>query len=146
MGYRLGRIVVGILLTVTLSACGLWGQGPSQRIVEKAIALQLSQTQQSLSQQLSPLSQTPPSVDVSHIKVHQRQSMQIETHALYRVTGHCDLQIAFPDRRITEKSTPFEVYLQPGSSQGTWLLTRPESSTESGMSPATWETVPIDNA
>ncbi|MEO0488333.1 MAG: hypothetical protein AAF215_04275 [Cyanobacteria bacterium P01_A01_bin.123] len=141
MGHRLGRTAIGILLVVTLSACSLLGQNPPKEIIENAIALQLSQTQQALSQQLTPSAKATPRVEVSRVKVRQRQATQLNTYTVYRVTGTCDLQLTFPNRRVTETATPFEVYVQPGSAKATWLLAHPEAGAESDTT--TWKTYPI---
>lgn len=143
MGHLIGRTVVGILLAVTLSACSLLSQGPSQKIVTRAIALQLGQTQQSLSHQLAPRAKTIPSVEVDHVAVRQRQPIQVNTQTLYQVTGTCDIQLTFPNRRVSETATPFEVYLQPGVAKATWLLARPETT---GVDATVWQTYPVDNS
>jgi PBP1b-binding outer membrane lipoprotein LpoB len=115
------RVISAIALALFLAACSLVGSGPPVSVVEQAIALQLNQTQQELSQQLRISSQAS-KITVSHIKVKAQAPFQIEGLQAYQVKGICDFTVKLPKRSITQRKASFEVNLQQQKEGKTWRL------------------------
>ena len=113
------------LIAISLTACG--GNVPNRSLVEKAIALQFSQTQTELSRQLAVPSAVQPSFHIDDIKIKARQAIKIEELRAYRVRGTYTLTLNYPKRQVVQKRNPFEVYLQRQSEGKTWRLARLES-------------------
>ena len=118
MAWRLVLIVLVGLLT----ACSGVGMEPNRELVQKAIALQMQQTQQQLQQQVRDL-------DIKHIKIAQKQPISIQDLPGFRVTGTYDLKIKLLKQQITQQKNPFDVYLQRQKEGKTWRLALPQFST-----------------
>jgi hypothetical protein len=116
----MGRVLWAIALSLLLTACGTIGVKLPNDLVEQAIALQLSQTQQELSQQLR--LDLQPEIDIRHIKIAEKNPLQIQQLQAYQVKGTCDYTIKLPKREITQRQAPFEVYLQRQKEGKTWRL------------------------
>lgn len=108
-----------MVIVVLLSSCSIGGS-PSRDLVKQAIALQVSQTQQALTQQLYSSSSLPPKFEISQVHVTQRQPLTIQDLTAYRVQGTYDLTLEFPHRRVTQRQNLFEVYLQRQIEGKTW--------------------------
>lgn len=121
MEVRMLRVILAIALAWFLTACGGTATEPKAEIVEQAIALQLSQTQQELSQQLR-LPFAPDAIQVSHVKVTQKTPLRIQNLPSYQVKGTCDFTIKRPKHSITQREAPFEVYLQRQTEEKTWRV------------------------
>lgn len=126
----MARFVVVVLL-VLLFGCGNIGLLPTSELVEKAIALQLEQTQQQLNQQLDLQFQ---GFKIQHLKIRQEQSLTIENLPAFLVRGSYDLVFKLPKRQLTKLQQPFEIYLQIQQEGKTWRLllpskTNPDSQT-----------------
>ncbi|MBD2460523.1 hypothetical protein H6G89_05640 [Oscillatoria sp. FACHB-1407] len=121
------RIVLVVMLATLLTACG-FGNIP-QSLVEQAIALQLTQTQQELGQLLYTDAPQAPSSKINHIKVNHRDSLMIQGLAAYHLQGTYDVTLDFPDHHVTQRENPFEIYLQQTGDK-TWSLARPKRETE----------------
>lgn len=133
------RILWAIALAFLLTACGTARLKPNTGLVEQAIALQLSQAQQALAQQLR-LDQSA-DVTVNRVAINAQMPLQIESLPSYHVTGTCDFTIKLPKRSMTERDVPFEVYLQRQSEGKTWRL----ATRKPGDAP-TWVTQRIPTA
>ncbi|MBD2165237.1 hypothetical protein H6G04_12605 [Calothrix membranacea FACHB-236] len=116
------RLVLTALL-VLLTACGTIGLLPTNQLVQKAIALQLEQTQQQLSQKLDLDLQ---GFDIEKLAISEQKPLTIENLPAFRVRGTYDLIIKLPKRRLTQPQQPFEVYLQIQREGKTWRLLLPE--------------------
>jgi len=114
------RVTLAIILVGLLTACGTQ---PDRSIVEKAIDLQVSQTQQELSRQLFRDS-TQLATQISQVKVKNQQRLAIEDLTAYRVQGTYDLTLKLPSRRVTQRQNSFDIYLQRQSEGKTWRLAR----------------------
>lgn len=116
------RAILAAMLVGLLTACGV-GDAPDRAVVEKAIVMQVSQTQQELSQQLfrKPVELR---VKIDRVKIDSQRRMAIEDSTAYRVRGNYDLTLNLPNRRVTQHQNPFEVYLQ--RHEDTWQLARPQ--------------------
>jgi hypothetical protein len=120
------RLVLTGILLLLLSACGNTGMEPSNQLVQKALALQLSQVQQQLSQQLQ--SAAPRSIEINRLAIAKQQPLVIDDLPAYHLQGSYDLTVKFPSRRVTQKHNPFEIYLQRQKEGKTWRLALPQSS------------------
>lgn len=133
------RVILAIALVWLLTACGANGAEPRAELVEQAIAWQLSQTQQELSQQLR-LPFTPDTIQVSHVKVTQQTPLKIQSLPSYRVKGTCNFTIQRPKHAMTQQEVPFEVYLQRQPEAKTWRVADLKVN-EAGE--PTWVTQPL---
>lgn len=118
MAWRLVLIVLVGLLT----ACSGVGIEPNKELVQKAIALQMQQTQQQLQQQVRDL-------EIKHVKIAQKQPITIQDLPGYRVKGTYDLKIKLAKQQLSQQQNPFEVYLQRQKEGKTWRLALPQFST-----------------
>ena len=121
----IGVIIAGLLAGL-LTACG--GDRPPQSAIERALQLQVAQTQQQLSQQFRSGASV---ATVDRVKVKKQQSQAIESVKGYRIEGTYSLSIASlrncidsPQQHITRRQNPFELYLQQ-TDEVTWSLARP---------------------
>lgn len=113
------RVIFAIALALWLTGCSLVGSTPPKSIVEAAIALQLEQIQQELSQQLR-LDSQPPEITIKRVKVANRSTLTIQDLPAYQITGTCDYTVKLTNHTFPQRSTPFEVFLQSQSEGKTW--------------------------
>ncbi|NER20636.1 MAG: hypothetical protein F6J96_07970 [Symploca sp. SIO1C2] len=138
---RITQLLISTILTISwmLSSCGTntptLGLAPTKQLVQKAIAFQVSQTQQQLTQRL----QSPPSqFDITQVKLKQIEPFFIEDLATYRVLGTYSLTIDLPRQRVTQQNNLFDIYLQLQKEGKTWRLAVPQAI-EQGK-PSSWRT------
>lgn len=131
MGTR--RLVrwIAVILAVCLTACAGLGPGPSQQLVKQAIALELSQTQQVLSQQLR-LAE-PGKLQINQVKVAEQTPLVIQDLPSYRVRGTYSYTVKLDDRSISRQDNPFEVYLQRQKEGKTWRSARLQPGEEGAV-------------
>lgn len=115
------RLIVVILLMGLLTACS--AGGPGRDWVEKAIALQLQETQQALGNLLYNDPASVPEFTIRRIKITQNTPFKTKQQMLYRVNGTYDIKLVFPDHETTQRYNPFEVYLQYQPETKNWQLT-----------------------
>ncbi len=115
-----------IALAVLITACGSVGKGPTRQLVEQAIALQLSQTQQALGKQLK-LSPVDSTIAVQHVTVTAQTPLIIDSLPAFRVQGIYDFTVKLPTREVSQRQNPFEVYLQRQAEGKTWRAARLET-------------------
>ncbi|WP_197484779.1 hypothetical protein [Phormidesmis priestleyi] len=113
------QIILAVILASLITACSASNLTPSTQIVRRAIALQATQTQQELSQQLRLES---PSLKVNRVKVTSQKPLTIQDLRAYRVQGNYDYTLKLSKRTVTQKDNPFEVYLQRQTEGKTWRL------------------------
>lgn len=130
------RAIWAIALALVLTACGFVGGKPNTELIEQAIALQLSQTQQELSQQLR-LDDQPISIRINRIKIAEQTPLQINQLQSYHLLGICDFTVKFAQRSITQQDAPFEVYLQRQQEGKTWRVASLKSNENGEL---TWVT------
>ncbi len=112
-----------IVLAIMLTGCGVLGGGPNHQLVERAIALELDQAQQVLSQQLR-LNAQPNKLWINRVKVNEQTPLVIQGLQAYRVRGIYDYTIKLPTQQVTQRDNAFEVYLQRQKEGKTWKLAR----------------------
>lgn len=92
---------------------------PDGEIVQKAIILQLSKTEERLSQQLNlPV----PTLEISNIRVKTNEPAFINDLAAYRLTGTYRLKLTLSRQEVTQRQNPFDIYLQRQAEGKTWRL------------------------
>lgn len=121
------RWLIAIALFLSLTACS--SNVANKQLVQQAIALQLEQTQQQLSQKLGvPLQ----GLEVAHVKVTQCQPIEIQSLPAYHVLGTYDLTLKLP-RKVTQHNS-FNVYLQRQPEGKTWRLLIPQKDQATWLS------------
>ncbi|MGK7873437.1 MAG: hypothetical protein AB4426_09020 [Xenococcaceae cyanobacterium] len=122
------RILAAILIML-LTACGSptpsMGLAPDGELVKKAIALQLSQAEQSLSQHLIA---SRPELEISKINVKELEPLFIAKLPAYHLQGTYNLKIKLPRQQVTQKNNHFDIYLQRQAEGKTWRLIKREAS------------------
>ncbi|MDZ8109179.1 MAG: hypothetical protein RM338_26630 [Nostoc sp. DedQUE12a] len=121
------RLLLTVILLVLLTACGSIGLLPTSELVQKAIALELGQTQQKLSQQLDLDFQ---GFEIKRLSISQEQPLTIENLPAFRVQGTYDLIVKLPKRRLTQPQKPFNLYLQIQQEGKTWRLLLPDKGSK----------------
>ena len=144
------RLIVSLVLTgiciIALTACGTstpsLGLAPSKQLVQKAIALQVSQTQQQLTQQLQA---SPPNVEIVKVALKQLEPLFLGGLPAYHILGTYNLKIQLPEQQVTQQKNSFDIYLQRQKQGKTWRLAIPEDNGKSAK--ATWRTylIPFDS-
>ncbi|WP_414568317.1 hypothetical protein [Nostoc sp. CCY 9925] len=121
------RLLLTVILLVLLTACGSIGLLPTSELVQKAIAFELEQTQQKLSQQLDLDFQ---GFEIKRLSISQEQPLTIENLPAFRVRGTYDLIVKLPKRSLTQPNKPFNVYLQIQQEGKTWRLLLPDKGSK----------------
>jgi hypothetical protein len=114
------RVFVAIALVFFLTACSNVGTSPDSALIERALSLQLSQTQEELSQQLR-LSYLP-DVTIQKLNVFERSPLKIQNLQSFQIKGTCDYLVKLPTQNRTQRKAPFEVFLQRQKEGKTWRL------------------------
>lgn len=96
---------------------------PEGEVVQKAILLQLNQTEQRLTQQLNA---THPILDISQIKVKTLEPIYVAELPAYRLQGTYNLKLTLTRQQVTQKNNHFDIYLQRQAEAKTWRLLRRE--------------------
>ena len=117
------KLIFTTIFIVFLTACTTIALSPTPELVQKAIALQLEQTQQQLNQQLDLNFQK---FNIQRISITQQQPLTIENLPAYRVQGNYDFTVKLPKRSFKQLEKPFEVYLQIQKEGKSWRLLIPE--------------------
>jgi hypothetical protein len=125
MNKKLFPGILAVIFIVLLTACSATTPptelAPDGAIVEKAIALQLEQTQAGLSQQLN---LTTPKLTISNINVSKLEPIFIAELPAYHLIGTYNLTMKFARQEVKLKNDPFEIYLQRQAEGKTWRLLR----------------------
>lgn len=127
------RLFLTTALLMLLMACGNIGLLPTSELVQKAIAVQLEQTQQQLNQKLDLNFQK---FEIKRLLISQEQSLTIQNLPAFRVRGTYDLIAQLPNRQLKQLQQPFEVYLQIQQEGKTWRLLLPDKGSKNTQS--TW--------
>ncbi|MTJ08384.1 hypothetical protein [Anabaena sp. UHCC 0204] len=124
------RFVFTAILLILVTACSSIALLPTPELVQKAIALQLEQTQQQLNQQLDLNFQK---FNIQRISITQEQPLTIENLPAYRVQGNYDFTIKSQKRSFNQVQKPFEVYLQIQKEGKSWRLLIPEKNRQNSQ-------------
>lgn len=122
-----------ILFSLTLTACQTGNAplefAPDGQIVKEAIALQLGQRLNPLSEQLNA---EKPDLDISNINVKNIDTVIISNLPSYHLTGTYNLKLMLPRRQVKQNQNKFDVYLQRQAEGKTWRLLSKDNKTSSG--------------
>lgn len=125
------RFVFTVILLILVTGCTSLALLPTPELVQKAIAIQLEQTQQQLNQQLDLNFQK---FNIQRISITQQQPLTIENLPAYRVQGNYDFTVKLPKRSFQQLEKPFEVYLQIQKEGKSWRLLIPEKNRKNPQS------------
>ena len=125
------RFVFTVILLILVTGCTSLALLPTPELVQKAIAIQLEQTQQQLNQQLDLNFQK---FNIQRISITQQQPLTIENLPAYRVQGNYDFTVKLPKRSFQQLEKPFEVYLQIQKEGKSWRLLIPEKNRQNPQS------------
>jgi hypothetical protein len=131
---RSGQLILAVLLIFLLSACGSVPPrelAPNGDLVKRAIALQLSQTEQRISEHLTA---SAPELEIFGISVQQLEPIYIAKLAAYHLQGSYNLKIKLPNQKKTQKNNSFDIYLQRQIEGKTWRLLRKETEEDEKQS------------
>ena len=136
------RLILTAILLVLLTNCGTVGLEPNNQLVQRALALQLKQTQQQLNKELWESGQSAlPKFEINQLVINEHLPQVIQNLPAYRVRGTYDRTVHLPKRRVTQQQNPFVVYLQRQKEGKTWRLALPQST---GDEAVTWRTYLIE--
>jgi hypothetical protein len=124
------KMVMAIVLATVLVACGSASTVPNS-VLKKAIALQVTQTEQQISNQLRLASS--PQVQIDRFKVSDQNQVNIQGFPSYQVKGTYDFTLKLPKQKVTQQGNPFEVYVQrqgTGKTTTWWLAQQQEIEDE----------------
>ncbi len=118
------RLIVIVVLVVLLSACSGNPLTPTGKLVKKALALQVEQTQQQLSKQLEVDFK---GFEIKHLGIRQQKYQIINTLPAYHIQGVYDLKLKLPNRELTQDKKSFDIYMQLQKEGKTWRLLQPDN-------------------
>ncbi|MGQ4645907.1 hypothetical protein [Lyngbya aestuarii] len=131
-------VLITLLLGI-LAACGTstppLGLSPSKQLVQKAIALQVSLTQQQLTQSLQSL---PPKFEITQVTLKGVEPLLIDDLPTYHFQGTYTLKFRLSKRQVNQRNNPFDVYLQRQLEGKTWRLALCQKT--NGGTPDKWRT------
>ena len=117
-----------VALILLLSACSTPTPprelAPNGQIVQKAIALQLNQTQQKIADRLNASS---PQIQLNQITVKQIEPIFVDKLATYHLKGTYTLIIKLPRQQVTQNNA-FDIYIQRQAQGKTWRLLKREAN------------------
>ena len=110
--------------------------------MQRALALQLKQTQQQLNKELWESGQSAlPKFEINQLVINEHLPQVIQNLPAYRVRGTYDRTVHLPKRRVTQQQNPFVIYLQRQKEGKTWRLALPQST---GDEARAWRTYLIE--
>lgn len=121
------RLIVPLALAGLLVACSINGPTPNQQLVAKAIALQLSLTQQQLTQQLH--LEPPTRSEIERLRIAKRESLVVQNLPTFHLQGFYDYTMKMSEEdRVTQRQNPFDLYLQRQIEGKSWRLLRRQAN------------------
>lgn len=130
------RGILSVVLVGLLTACNGGNGLPNKNLVRKAIAIQVAQTQQELSQHLK-LSLPKSALTIDQVDIAERTPVTVQGLPTYRVKGTYDFTLKLTQQKATQRDNPFEIYLQRQREGKTWRLAQQQSA-EDGTTWVTW--------
>ncbi len=119
------RLIFTAIVLVLLTACGIDGLEPSHQIVQRAITLQVEQTQQQLSQQLG---LSVKGWEINRVAVMKQEPLVVQDLSAYHIQGTYNVTLKLAKRRVTQEQNEFDIYLQRQKEGKTWRLALPAST------------------
>ncbi|MGD1871860.1 MAG: hypothetical protein ACFB02_02290 [Mastigocoleus sp.] len=118
------KLSVCLIIFCLLAGCTNGIFVPNNNLIKQAIALELNQTGQQLTQQLDLDFQ---GFEINHLRVTQREPLQIQKLKTYHLAGTYDLKFNLPKRQIVQNRKHFDTYLQSQTEEKTWRVLIPDS-------------------
>ncbi|MDJ0601417.1 MAG: hypothetical protein QNJ37_21560 [Crocosphaera sp.] len=122
--------LLAIFFSLVLTACQTTTVplefAPDGKIVQQAIALQLTQRLSPLSEQLNT---QKPQLDISNINVKKIAPVTISNLPSYHLTGTYNLRLILPRQEVKQNQNKFDVYLQRQAEGKTWRLLSKDNKT-----------------
>ncbi|NES81262.1 MAG: hypothetical protein F6K10_07540 [Moorea sp. SIO2B7] len=119
--------ILAVILIELLIACSAATPptelAPNGEVVQKAIALQLNQTEQRLSKNLIASS---PKLEISKIIVTELKPLFIAQLPAYHLQGTYNLKFILPRQQVNQQNNRFDIYLQRQKEGKTWRLLKRE--------------------
>lgn len=134
-------LIIATTLLIFLTDCGVNILIPDMQLVQKAIALEITLSQQQLNQQLFGSEHSIPQFKINRVTVAEIETLEIQNLPSYKVRGSYNLIIKLPDRKFKQQKNSFQIYLQSQKERKTWRLARQQPNNNSGI---TWLTYVID--
>ena len=131
---RLLQVLCVLTIVVSLTACN--GSQPPRALLNEALALQIQLTQSAIASSLD-LTPMPIAPSVSRVRVEDQESFALGDEQGLRISGRFDWQL--PGDRV-QVDSPFELFLQRGSSGQSWRLARPKGGSDDRQA---WLTYPL---
>lgn len=123
------RRAIALLLLICLTACGTAkppvGLAPGGDIVKRAIALQIEQSQQRLSEQLAT---DNPDFQVTQISVKTLEPLYFGRLPTFHFHGTYNLKLDLPNQNVTQKDNEFDIYIQRQKEGKTWRWLQREAT------------------
>lgn len=110
-----------IFLTACTAAKPPLEFAPDAEFIQKAIALQLTQTEGRISKQLNAIN---PELEINQIRVKTIEPVFVEALPSYHLQGTYNLKLKLPYQEVKQKNNRFEIYLQRQIEGKTWRLLR----------------------
>ncbi|TAE60161.1 MAG: hypothetical protein EAZ76_06990 [Nostocales cyanobacterium] len=124
-------IILGTLL-ILLTACTSLILFPSYQIVEKAIKIQVEQTQKDLQSKLDLDFQK---FDIQKVFITQKEPVTFGKLPTYHIQGTYQLDVKLPDQKLTQPEKQFDIYLQIQQEGKSWRLLVPETQNNQDNTP-----------
>ena len=140
--FRLVFRLVCVAMLLLLTGCGVFAQTPPEQAIRLAIAQQLTQTQQTIAENLgivsdnAPPERIKPNFTVDNVNVNSREKLTASpllqhpnVREVYRVRGTYKATLTQIPSQKTQKETPFDLVLGTDADQEseiqTWYLIQP---------------------
>ncbi|MGK7901616.1 MAG: hypothetical protein AB4352_09415 [Hormoscilla sp.] len=121
------RVIVPLALAGLLVACSINGPTPNQQLVTKAIALQLSLTQQQLKEQLH--LDRPTREQIERLRITKREPLVVQNLLAFHIQGFYDYTMKMSSEgQVTQRQNPFDLYLQRQIEGKSWRLLRRQAN------------------
>ncbi|MEM9540337.1 MAG: hypothetical protein AAGA60_12670 [Cyanobacteria bacterium P01_E01_bin.42] len=120
--------LLGIALILLLAGCGggkpPLSLAPKGEWVKKAIALQVRQSQELLSENLNAAN---PEIEISGISIKAIEPLYMANLATYHLTGSYNLEIDLPNQKVKQERNLFDIFLQRQKEGKTWRWLKRET-------------------
>lgn len=130
------QVLLAVVVSVGLTACSM--APPGNQLIERAIAMQVAETQQELTQELRLNADQPPEFEIGRVVVTEQQPLTIQDLPAFHLQGTYDLTLKLPKRQVTQQQNRFDLYLQRQKEGKSWRIARLLPAHEEQV--ATWVT------
>ncbi len=110
-------------LIILLTSCGMTARFPDNKVIEKAIAMQVNPAQIHLSENLL---QAPPKLDITKVEINNSEIIVVDNLPAYHLRGNYQVNLQLPNHKFNQKQ-PFNIYIQQQKQTKSWRLLIPNS-------------------